>query len=186
MRLDVAQWLGEEKGIVGIMSNTPVDGATNSGKDGAAAGQVHTYFYMNAVLMIDAGIAFDKLGSERVFFSGGLCLKTSGIGSCPAWPIALRGSSSDLASREAVDMFTPMASLTGSGVYAPIQRLEPHELQPYIFKRYQIHGMQIAGEPVVEARKARGSHIRPQRDYGSPVRLFSSHLGTHIRLPHCS
>lgn len=82
----------EEKGIVGIMSDIPVDPVLDYGKVGAGAGQVHTYFYQNAVLMIDHAVNFHRLSGERVFFCGGVCLKTSGIGSSPARAIALQGS----------------------------------------------------------------------------------------------
>lgn len=181
---EVAQWLVEEKGVVGIMSDAPVDPVHDYGRVGAAVAKVHTYFYENAVLMIDSGINFEGLDADRVFFCGGVCLKSSGIGSSPARAIALKGSSPDLASREVVDMFTMMRPSTGRSTSTPIQRLEPFELQPYIFKRYEVYGMQIAGDLSHEALQTHGNYIRPQRDYGSPIRLFNSHLGTYMRIPH--
>ncbi len=181
---EVAQWMVEKKGISGIMSEIPVDPVQDYGKVGALVGKVHPYFYQSAVLMVDVGINLDQLEDNRVFFCGGLCLKTSGIGSSPARAIALQGKSPELSGRKIVDLFTPMRASSGLTTSNPIQRLEPLELQPDIFKRYEVFGMQLAADPSSEEDQRRGAETRPYRDFGCPIRLFNSHLGTHIRIPH--
>jgi kynurenine formamidase len=185
--MEVARWLVEDVGIVGIMADCPIDPVGNWGSVGAGAAGVHTYFYTHAVIMIDEATNFDRL-DERFFLLGGLCLNTSGIASCPARPVAIIGGSDDLANGATVDMFEPMASKTGSTAASVVTRLEPYELQPYLQKRFEVYGIQIAGAPEEETARAvargSGEDMRPCRDFGSPIRLFNSHLGTHVCLPH--
>jgi kynurenine formamidase len=182
--VEVARWLVEEMNIVGIMSDAPVDPVRESGRVGSGAGWVHTYFYLNAVLMIDETINFSQLPSSRVFLCGGLALKTHGIGSGPARPVALIGESDSLAEREMVDLFRPMQASSGRPLTAPIERIEPFVMQSDLHKRFEIFGVQIAPDSAESEPVAGGWPARVQRDFGSPLRLFSSHLGTHMRLPH--
>ncbi|MCZ7571525.1 MAG: cyclase family protein [Ardenticatenaceae bacterium] len=184
IRHEVAQWMVEEKGIVGIMSDIPVDPVQDYGRVGAGAAGVHTYFYQHAILMLDNAVNFDRLRAERVWLSGGLCLKTHGVGSSPARAIAVRGELETSGPGDLVDMFTAMEPNGGAAATDPIRRVEPYGLQPEIFKRYEVFGMQIAGEPEAETLKARKGPVRPQRDFGSPIRLFNSHLGTFMRIPY--
>jgi kynurenine formamidase len=183
IRHDVAEWLVETMGIVGIMADIPVDPVLDYGKVGAGAAKVHTYFYQNAVLMIDNTVNFDQIGDERVFLNGGVTLKTAGIGSSPARAVAIRGDLATAGSGDMVDLFTAMHPNAGFELDNPIERIEPFELQADIYRRYEIFGMQIAAEPEAEAQKSRRAPVRAKRDFGSPIRLFNSHLGTHMYLP---
>lgn len=183
IRHDVAEWLVETMGIVGIMADIPVDPVLDYGKVGAGAAKVHTYFYQNAVLMIDNTVNFDQIGDERVFLSGGVTLKTAGIGSSPVRAVAVRGDLARAGASDMVDLFTVMHPNAGFELDRPVERIEPFELQADIYKRYEVFGMQIAAEPEAEAQKSRRVPVRTQRDFGSPIRLFNSHLGTHMYLP---
>jgi kynurenine formamidase len=65
-----------------------------------------------------------------------------------------------------------------------IRREEPIQLQDDAYRRFEVFGVQIAGDPAGEEGWGYGSQTTPHRDFGSPIRLFNSHLGTHMRIPH--
>jgi kynurenine formamidase len=175
--MEAARWLVERRGIVGIMADTTVDRATRP--EG-----VHTYFYLNGVLMIDNAAGFTALPAGRVFLAGGLTLKTSGIGSCPARPVAFRHPEESLERSEPIDLFQGISVAQEQGVPLRLRRLEPYELQADAFKRYQIVPVQIAAERAAEERQRSEVSVRAKRDFGSPIRLFNGRLGTHIIQPH--
>lgn len=169
-----AEWLVRDRQIVGIGQDA---GGLYSGPPFGAM-QIHTYFYMNGVLMIDEMIRFDELVEERVFFAGG-ALRTGGIGSSPGRPIALP---TDIARwrHEGLDMFRPMAPTRQPLADAPCARREPPELRAELYKRFDVTWLQIEHPVAREQKNSEKGAIRPQRDFGSPIRSISSHLGTHL------
>jgi len=131
------------------------------------------------VLMIDEMIRFDELQGERVFFSGG-ALRTGGIGSSPGRPIALPTDIALWKGSEATDMFRPMTPTWAPLDGLPHVRKEPAELRSELFKRFDVTWLQIEHPEGRERNNAQKGAIRPQRDFGSPIRSLSSHIGTHL------
>ena len=175
LTMDAAEWLVRDRQIVGIAADV-AGGLAELPNQGVT---VHTYFYMNAVLMIDEAVNFDALTSERVFFCGGVSLRTAGIGSSPARPVAL-----PLDQRQwpqgSVDMFQAIQPTEGTLPPPPYSRIEPEALRGELYKRYDIRWLQISFDEAHEQRNSKRGAVRPQRDFGSPIRTFSSRLGTHM------
>lgn len=180
LTMEAGRWLVESRGVVGIAADCLVDHISTWG-------QVHTYFYTHAVLMIDDMVNFDQIPAERVFFNGGVALRSAGIGSSPARPVALAPTGGHLAGSRIVDLWRPLAPVSGpvlQGKREDFRRQEPYALQGEIQKRYSVTGLQIAFEAEEEARRLAKGDPRPQRDFGSPVRLFSGALGTYLEVPY--
>lgn len=170
-----AEWLVRDRQIVGIGQDA---GGLYSGPPFGAM-QIHTYFYIHGVLMIDEMIRFDELQGERVFFSGG-ALRTGGIGSSPGRPIALPTDIGKWKGGEAIDMFRPMAPTWAPLDGLPYTRKEPAELRSELYKRFDVTWVQIEHPEGRERNNAQRGAVRPQRDFGSPIRSLSSHIGTHL------
>ncbi len=169
-----AEWLVRDRQIVGIGQDA---GGLYSGPPFGEM-QIHTYFYVNGVLMFDEMVRFDEIAEDRVFFAGG-ALRTGGIGSSPGRPIALSTDPSRWG-REGIDMFRPMEATRQPLAGAPFVRREPAELRPELYTRLDITWLQIEHPQAREQKNAERGAIRPQRDFGSPIRTISSHLGTHL------
>ena len=169
-----AEWLVRDRQIVGIGQDA---GGLYSGPQFGEM-QIHTYFYINGVLMIDEMIRFDELFEERVFFSGG-ALRTGGIGSSPGRPIALPTDISKWGAG-ATDMFRPMAPTRQPLGGLPYTRREPAELRSELYKRFDVTWLQIEHPEARERSNSQKGAVRPQRDFGSPIRSLSSHIGTHL------
>jgi kynurenine formamidase len=186
LTMGASEWLVRDRQIVGLAADVP--GGLAEPHQGPMS--THTYFYVNAVLMIDEMVNFDELPDDRVYFSGGVALRMAGIGSSPARAVGLPLDGSKWTSG-AIDMFHKMEPTEGGMPKAPFSRIEPAELRSDLYKRYDITWLQIAFEtdrgvtegdhgPVRPDLMADRGPIRPQRDMGSPVRSFSTHLGTHL------
>lgn len=169
-----AEWLVRDRQIVGIGQDA---GGLYSGPQYGAM-QIHTYFYIHGVLMIDEMVRFEALPAERVFFAGG-ALRTGGIGSSPGRPIALSTDLSKWGS-EATDMFRPMTPTRAPLDGLPYVRKEPAELRSELYKRFDVTWLQIEHPENRERSNAQKGAVRPQRDFGSPIRNLSSHIGTHL------
>lgn len=178
LTMGAAEWLVRDRHIIGIAADSSGGLFTQAPNEMS----VHTYFYMNAVLMIDEMIDFDLLPDDRVFFAGGVSLRTAGIGSSPARPVAIPLESAAWG-EDAIDLFREMEPTDGAVPAPPFPRIEPAELRAEIYKRFQITWLQISLDEALEERLSAGGPVRPQRDFGSPIRRFSSHLGTHMLLP---
>ncbi|HYF20192.1 MAG TPA: cyclase family protein [Ramlibacter sp.] len=170
-----AEWLVRDRQIVGIGQDA---GGLYSGPQYGEM-QIHSYFYIHGVLMIDEMIRFDELGEERVFFAGG-ALRTGGIGSSPGRPIALPTDVARWRGGEAIDMFRPMSPTWAPLDGLPCVRREPPELRSELYKRFDVTWLQIEHPEQRERNNAQKGAIRPQRDFGSPIRNLSSHIGTHL------
>ncbi len=173
INMTAAEWLVREKQIVGL-------GTDLRYFPRRMGVMVHTYFYVNGVLMIDFMINFDQLSDERVFFCGGF-LRHAGIGSSPARPVAFALTSNGWG-RDFTDMFRPIKPTAGEIPSSPYARIEPQELMGDLYKRFEITWLQFAGH-LGDYIIPDGSSLRPQGDFGSPTRMFSSHLGTHTLSP---
>lgn len=176
LSMEASEWLVREKGIVGLATDTVFLLAKIPQDMG-----VHSHLWENGVVQFDELVNFDQLTAERVFFVGGACLRTTQINSSPARPVALPLDHRSWGTDEVVDMFTPMKVSRGPEPgLPPYDRREPQDLTGELYKRYTTKWLQIGFEPAVEERMLKGGDVRPQRDLGAPIRLFSSHLGTHM------
>lgn len=171
--IEAANWLINSKHIVGLGMDIPIYGSVPE-PNGI---KIHTYFYQNAVLMIDEMKNFNKIPNERFLFCGGLSLRTTNIGSSPARPIVLplQGNKWD---KPYVDLFQSIEQKIPS---PPYERIEPSQNRGDLNKRFRIKWLQISYDRETESLLSQKGAIRPQRDFGSPVRIFSNHLGTYIR-----
>jgi kynurenine formamidase len=177
MLLEAAHWLVEDRGIVGISMDFPPDiPATGS--------VVHTYFYRKAILMIDQLAGMERIFQKRFFFVGGVVLKTEKIGSSPARPLALLPGTGSLAGWSSIDLFRDLKAGEVDVPAPPPPAFEhslPLELREEAAKRYLVRGLQI----IQDHPKYVHGTMRSYRDFGSPVRIISSHAGTHIVVPYC-